>query len=152
MKAIIFFIVLSVYLCADPLRFIGKCGVAPKYRPVDCYKNSVLPEDMKELEEIISKFKNGGDDNEFVNLIGDLFDKKKFRKKKKKNLKVDTKRMGSCGMHPRYLPVNCYEENVLRRDRKKLREIYDKYHGSDLKAFNEMYKELVNKKFKYYIS
>ena len=150
MRVIIFFIILTVSLCAGNLSFIGKCGMAPKYRPIDCYKNSVLPEDMKELEEILSKFKHGGDDKEFANQIGDLFDKKKFRKKK--NLKVDTKKIGSCGMHPKYLPVNCYEENVLRRDRKQLRVIYDRYHGSDLKVFNEKYKELINRKFKYYTS
>ena len=150
MRVALIFIMLTVCLCVGHLSFIGKCGMAPKYRPIDCYKNSILPEDMKELEEIMSKFKKGGDDKEFANLIGDLFDKKKFRKKK--NLKVDTKKLGSCGMHQKYLPVNCYEENVLRRDRKKLREIYDKYHGSDLKTFNEIYKELINKKFKYFSS
>ena len=148
MRLILLITILAICFCQ--LSFIGKCGMAPKYRPLDCYKNSVLPEDMNELSEILKKFKKGGDDKEFANIIGDLFDKKKFREKKTSH--IDERRIGSCGMHPKYLPVECYEQNVLRRDKNKIRAAYEKYHGNNLKKFNEEYLQLIKEKLNYYNS
>ena len=147
MKVLLLLIISTFCICA-PLGFIGKCGMAPKYRPLECYKNSVLEEDMKELTEIVSKFKNGGDDKEFANLLGDMFDKKKYREKKDSSNKIA--RIGGCGMHPKYLPVECYEQNILRRDRDTIRDVYKQYHENDLRKFNEIYLKLIEKKYDYF--
>ena len=69
----------SLIIC-DSISLIGKCGMIPKYRPLECYKNSVLPEDLAELSEILLEFKNGGDDKELADLLGDMFDKKNIEK------------------------------------------------------------------------
>ena len=147
MKIILLLIIL-IFTISKPLSFMGKCGMAPKYRPLECYQNSVLPEDLDELSDILSLFQNGGDDDEFADLIGDMFDKKRFRENN--NLDNEENEIGSCGMAPKYLPVECYEQNILRRDRCLIREYYDKYHESDLNKFNELYEELIEKKLKYY--
>ena len=148
MKIIVLFVLLAFSTC-DSLGFIGKCGMAPKYRPLDCYKNSVLPEDLEELSGILSRFKNGGDDKDFAELLGDMFDKKKYREKK---IEFENKKVGGCGMHPKYLPVECYEQNILRRDKKAIRYAYEEYHASDINKFNEIYKQLIEKKYYYYNS
>ena len=132
MKIIILLVLITLSIC-DSLGFIGKCGMAPKYRPLDCYKNSILPEDLEELSGILERFKNGGDDKDFADLLGDMFDKKKYREKK---INLEDKKIGGCGMHPKYLPVECYEQNILRRDKKAIRYAYDEYHGTDIKKFN----------------
>ena len=56
--------------------------------------------------------KNGGDDNDFADLLGDMFDKKRFREKRTSGIEETS--IGGCGMHPKYLPVECYERNILR--------------------------------------
>ena len=147
MKIILLFILSTISICAH-LGFLGKCGIAPKYRPLECYKNSVLEEDMNELATILKNNKNGGNDKEFADLIGDMFDKKKYREKKKTSDKINN--FGGCSMHPKYLPVECYEENVLRRDKNAIRTAYKKYHKNDLKKFTQIYRELIEKKNNYY--
>lgn len=150
MKITLLLIFFSLIICPHN-HLIGKCGMAPKYRPLDCYKNSVLPEDLDELSEILSQFKNGGDDKDFADLLADMFDKKNYRENNNINDKK-RKKIGGCGMHPKYLPVECYEQNILRRDKKQIREAYKKYHETEIKRFNEIYQQLIEKKFKYYNS
>ena len=147
MKIILLSLILALSI-SKPLSFMGKCGMAPKYRPLECYENSVLPEDLNELSDVLSIFQNGGEDDEFADIIGDMFDKKRYRENN--NLDIEENEIGGCGMNPKYLPVECYEQNILRRDRYLIKEYYDKYHGSDLNKFNELYKQLIEKKFEYY--
>ena len=149
MKTYILLLLLSTIFCASHL--LGECGMAPKYRPISCYTDTVLPEDLPELKELLEKFKNGGDDNEFANYLGDMVDKKAARESNgQKNDDLIDQPIGACGMHPKYLPFKCYEPNVLRRDRNTLADAYDKFHGSDLTAFNKVYKELEDKKYEYF--
>ena len=151
MKKFLFIIIIIISLIfCNSIGLIGKCGMAPKYRPLDCYKNSVLPEDLLELSEILSKFKNGGDDKEFADLLGDMFDKKKYRENK--TLFDKEEKIGACGLLPKYLPVECYEQNILRRDKNIIRDAYKKYHYNNLKYFNEIYQQLIERKFNYYNS
>ena len=58
--------------------------------------------------------------------------------------------VGKCGMHPKYLPFECYEKNVLKRNRKELKETYDKLHKNNLEDFNKIYSNLVEAKFAYF--
>ncbi len=120
---------------------LGNCGMAPKYRPIECYEGKVLDEDLPELKELLRKFKNGGNDHEFANILGDMIDKKKYRENKKVN-KVPSAKVGKCGLAPKYLPYECYETKVLRRDRVLLKQAYDSLHDSDLEAFNEILRQL----------
>ena len=145
---IILLLIILTFSIGKSISFMGKCGMAPKYRPLECYENSVLPEDLDELSEILSIFQNGGEDDEFADLIGDMFDKKRYRENN--NLDIEENGIGGCGMAPKYLPVECYEQNILRRDKYLIREYYDKYHENDLNKFNELYEQLIEKKFEYY--
>ena len=122
--------------------------MAPKYRPIECYQNSILPEDMDELKRILFQMKNGGDDKEFANLLGDMFDKKRFREKP--SSQDEKKELDGCGMAPQYLPVECYENYVLRRDKKIIKDAYDKYHKKDINKFMRIYLQLIEKKLNYY--
>ena len=104
-------------LCVYVVYALGNCGMAPKYRPIECYKGQVLEEDIPELEELLEKFKNGGNDNEFDNYLEDMFDKKEYKEGNEVN-EVSYGFGGKCGVAPKYLPYECYEVNVLRRDSK----------------------------------
>ena len=128
---------------------IGNCGMAPKYRPIECYKGQVLDEDIPELEELLNRFKIGGNDHEFANYLGDMFDKKDFKEGNELN-EINPKLVGKCGVAPKYLPYECYEVNVLRRDRAELKQAYDALHDSDLKAFNKILDKLKEKKYAYF--
>ena len=148
MKVYILLALLSVTVYGQ---LLGQCGMAPKYRPISCYEGKVLPEDLPELKDLLEQFRNGGDDHEFANFLGDMFDKKDFREGRESNEEENSKKLlGKCGMHPKYLPYECYEPNVLRRDRTKLKQTYDELHGSDLEAFNEVLVDLRNRKFAYF--
>ena len=148
MKTYILLLLLAAISCAH---LLGNCGMAPKYRPISCYEDTVLPEDIPELKELLEKFKNGGDDNEFANYLGDMVDKKAVRESNgEKNDDLNNQPIGACGMHPKYLPFKCYEPNVLRRDRNTLADAYDRLHGSDLTAFNKVYQQLEDKKYEYF--
>ena len=151
MKTCILLFLFTTIFCGSDKIIFGKCGMAPKRRPVSCYTNTVLPEDIPELTELLEKFKDG-DDNEFANYLGDMIDKKAARESngQKNDEDLINQPIGACGMAPQYLPFRCYEVNVLRRDKKTLSDAYDKYHKSDLKAFNKVYTELEDKKQKYY--
>ena len=128
---------------------LGNCGMAPKYRPIECFEGKVLDEDLPELKELLGKIKNGGDDHEFANILGDMIDKKKYKENKKVN-KVHSTLIGKCGLAPKYLPYECYEAKVLRRDRTLLKQAYDSLHDSDLEAFNEILKQLKAKRAAYF--
>ncbi len=138
-------------LCVYVVYALGNCGMAPKYRPIECYKGQVLEEDIPELEELLEKFKNGGNDNEFDNYLEDMFDKKEYKEGNEVN-EVSYGFGGKCGVAPKYLPYECYEVNVLRRDRNELKEAYDTLHDSDLKAFNKILDKLKEKKYAYFKS
>ena len=148
MKSILILIIILTFCFCDKIGFLGRCGMAPKYRPLECFKSSVLEEDLNELSEVLSKFKNNGDDDEFAAILGDMIDKKKFREKKE--IEPEEKLIGRCGMHPKYLPVECYEQNILRRDKDIIRIAYKKYHEINLKKFNEIYGQLCEKKMLYF--
>ena len=152
MKVELLLILSSIYFCSSFTRLIGKCGMAPKYRPIECFKGSVLEEDLEELSKILKVFKNGGDDADFANLLGDMIDKKRFKEKSNSPLEDLEIRIGGCGMHPKYLPVECFEQNVLRRDKKALREAYNLYHEKKLNKFISIYQELIERKNTYFNS
>ena len=141
-------IVLSLLFCAISAQLLGGCTGTPKKRPIECYKGQVLPEDMPELEELLKKYYDG-DDHEFADYLGDMFDKKEFRLGREEN-DEEPKIVGECGMHPKYLPFKCYERNVLRRNRNELKDAYDKLHGSNLEEFNKIYSRLVEAKEAYF--
>ena len=125
--------------------------MAPKRRPISCYEWKVLPEDMAELEQLLEEFKDG-DDNVFANYLGDMFDKKEFREGRDPNEEDNSKKLlGKCGVHPKYLPYECYEPQVLRRDRSELKDAFDNLHESDLDSFNQVLIKLRDKKVAYYL-
>ena len=144
----ILLLIISTIYIVDSKGLMGKCGMAPRYRPLECYKNSILKEDLDELSDILERFRNGGDDKQFADLLGDMFDKKRYREKG--HSKIEEKEIGGCGMHPKYLPVECYERNILRRDKKSIKDAYNKYHKNNLTKFNEIYNQLIEKKLYYY--
>ena len=146
MEKILLLIILII--CVGESISMGECGMAPKYRPIECYEDSVLPEDLDELSEILERFTEGGDDEEFDDLLEDMFDKKRSRENGVSEYEIED--VGKCGMEPKYLPVECYEQNILRRDKKYLRNAYNKYHESDLEKFNEIYNELIENKDYYF--
>ncbi len=141
---------LIAFAVSQPL--LGQCTMAPKKRPISCYEGKVLPEDIPELQQLLDEFKEDGDDNVFANYLGDMFDKKDFREGKETNEEEQSQKLlGKCGVHPKYLPYECYEPQVLRRDRAQLKEAFEKLHESDLNSFNEVLVGLKEKKFKYYL-
>ena len=143
------YILLVLAFCAVSAQMLGNCGMAPKYRPISCYEGKVLPEDIPELKQLLEQFKDGGDDNVFALYLGDMFDKKEFREGRDPNEASSQQLLGKCGVHPKYLPYECYEPQVLRRDRAQLKEAFEKLHESDLNSFNEVLVGLKEKKFKY---
>ena len=145
------YILLVLAFCAVSAQMLGNCGMAPKYRPISCYEGKVLPEDIPELKKLLELFKDGGDDNVFALYLGDMFDKKEFREGRDPNETQQAELLGKCGVHPKYLPYECYEPRVLRRDREELRDAFDKLHESDLTSFNKVLTGLVDKKFQYYL-
>ena len=118
-------------------------------RPIECFYGQVLNEDIPELKELLEKYRNG-DDHEFADYLGDMFDKKEFREGRAENENQNPKILGKCGVHPKYQPFECYERNVLRRNRNQLKEAYDKLHGENLEEFNKIYIEYADAKQAYF--
>ena len=124
--------------------------MAPKKRPIECYEGKVLPEDIPELTQLLEEFKEDGDDHVFADYLYDMFEKKKFRERKEKNEPEPARKIGNCGMHPKYLGFECYEPQVLRRHRTELKNAYDNLHSTNLEDFNKVLVDLKEKKFNYY--
>ncbi len=53
----------------------GKCGVAPKYQPYECYEHQVLRRDTPELKEAYEKY-HESDLKKFNEIYSPLIDKK----------------------------------------------------------------------------
>ena len=145
------YLLLGLFAYAFSLGLLGKCGMAPKNRPISCYEGQVLPEDIPELTQLLEEFQGDGDDNVFALYLGDMFDKKDFREGKDPNETEEPKLVGKCGVAPKYLPYECYEQQVLRRDRATLKEAYDNLHEKYLDSFNKVLLELQDKKFTYFL-
>ena len=146
------YIFLALIAFAVSQQFIGGCSMAPKKRPISCYEGKVLPEDIPELETLLKEFAEDGDDHVFADYLGDMFDKKDFREGVEPNEEDSTpKLLGKCGVHPKYLPYECYEPQVLRRDRAQLKEAFDQLHESDLASFNEILITLQDRKMEYFL-
>ena len=146
MKALL---LLSLLIVSISSQKIGACTGTPKMRPIECFYGQVLNEDIPELKELLEKDRNG-DDHEFADYLGDMFDKKEFREGRAENENQNPKILGKCGVHPKYQPFECYERNVLRRNRKQLKEAYDKLHGENLEEFNKIYIEYADAKQAYF--
>ena len=146
MKALL---LLSLLLVSISSQKIGACTGTPKMRPIECFYGQVLNEDIPELKELLEKYRNG-DDHEFADYLGDMFDKKEFREGRAENENQNPKILGKCGVHPKYQPFECYERNVLRRNRNQLKEAYDKLHGENLEEFNKIYIEYADAKQAYF--
>ena len=146
MKALL---LLSLLIVSISSQKIGACTGTPKMRPIECFYGQVLNEDIPELKELLEKYRNG-DDHEFADYLGDMFDKKEFREGRAENDNQNPKILGKCGVHPKYQPFECYERNVLRRNRNQLKEAYDKLHGENLEEFNKIYIEYADAKQAYF--
>ena len=147
MKAYLLLALIAYTVCQS---LLGQCTMAPKRRPISCYEGKVLPEDMPELEQLLEEFKDG-DDNVFANYLGDMFDKKEVREGREPNEEDNSQNLlGKCGVHPKYLPYECYEPQVLRRDRAELKAAFDALHESYLDSFNLVLVKLKDKKIAYY--
>ena len=142
-------LLLSLLIVSISSQKIGGCTGTPKMRPIECYYGQVLNEDIPELKELLEKYRNG-DDHEFADYLGDMFDKKEFREGRAENDNQNPKILGKCGVHPKYQPFECYERNVLRRNRNQLKEAYDKLHGENLEEFNKIYIEFADAKQAYF--
>ena len=142
-----YYILLALLACIS-CQMIGKCMGTPKISHLECYKGKVLNEDLPELKELLEKYRDG-DDHEFADYLGDMYDKKDYRLGITEN-EQEHKVLGKCGMHPKYLPFKCYERNVLRRNKNELKDAYDKLHGSNLEEFNKIYSRLVEAKEAYF--
>ena len=146
MKALL---LLSLLIVSISSQKIGACTGTPKMRPIECFYGQVLNEDIPELKELLEKYRNG-DDHEFADYLGDMFDKKEFREGRAENENQNPKILGKCGVHPKYQPFECYERNVIRRNRNQLKEAYDKLHGENLEEFNKIYIEYADAKQAYF--
>ena len=142
-------LLLSLLIISISSQKIGACTGTPKMRPIECFYGQVLNEDIPELKELLEKYRNG-DDHEFADYLGDMFDKKEFREGRAENENQNPKILGKCGVHPKYQPFECYERNVLRRNRNQLKEAYDKLHGENLEEFNKIYIEYADAKQAYF--
>ena len=142
-------LLLSLLIVSISSQKIGACTGTPKMRPIECFYGQVLNEDIPELKELLEKYRNG-DDHEFADYLGDMFDKKEFREGRAENENQNPKILGKCGVHPKYQPFECYERNVLRRNRNQLKEAYDKLHGENLEEFNKIYIEYADAKQAYF--
>ena len=80
-----------------------------------------------------------------------MFDKKEFREGRDPNEEMQAQLLGKCGVHPKYLPYECYEPQVLRRDRAQLKQAFDNLHESDLDLFNEVLVTLKDRKMAYFL-
>ena len=148
MKVCLLFALIALAV-SEPL--LGSCTMAPKKRPIECYEGKVLPEDIPELQQLLNEFKEDGDDHVFADYLGDMFDKKEFREGRETNEEGEKPLLGKCGVHPKYLPYECYEPQVLRRDRTQLKQAFDKLHESDLDLFNEVFDNLRERKIAYFL-
>ena len=142
-------LLLSLLIVSISSQKIGACTGTPKMRPIECFYGQVLNDDIPELKELLEKYRNG-DDHEFADYLGDMFDKKEFREGRAENENQNPKILGKCGVHPKYQPFECYERNVLRRNRNQLKEAYDKLHGENLEEFNKIYIEYADAKQAYF--
>ena len=143
-----YYILLALLACISCQILGGDCTVAPKRRPIECFTGEVLNEDLEELKELLKKYKDG-DDQEFADYLGDMYDKKGFRETQdENNPKISI--LGKCGVHPKYLPFECYESKVLRRNRNELKEAYDTLHSENLEEFNAIYERLYEAKIEYF--
>ena len=145
-----YYILLALLACIA-CQLGGPCVGTPKKRPIQCFRGFVLNEDLPELKEVLEKYRDG-DDHEFADYLGDMFDKKDFREGKETNEEEgQPKLLGKCGVHPKYLPYECYEPQVLRRDRVQLKQAFDNLHESDLDLFNEVLVTLKDRKMAYFL-
>ena len=142
-----YYILLALLACIS-CQLLGGCTGTPKKRPIECYRGQVLNEDLAELKELLEKYRDG-DDHEFADYLGDMFDKKDFREGRSQNNQQGGL-LGKCGMHPKYQPFECYEPNVLRRNRNELKNAYDTLHGEKLEEFNKIYERLSEAKIAYF--
>ena len=142
-----YYILLALLACIS-CQMLGKCMGTPKKLPLECYKGKVLNEDLPELQELLEKYKDG-DDHEFADYLGDMYEKKDYRLGKTENAE-EQKVLGKCGMHPKYQPYECYEPHVLRRNRKELKAAYDTLHKDNLMEFNKIYIKLNEAKIAYF--
>ena len=142
-------ILLALLAAAVSTPLLGRCTMAPINRPLYCFKDLVLAEDLPELIVLLDKYREGGDEEEFADYLGDMYDKKEFREPTISNEEAPIK-LGRCGQPPAYRPYVCYAEKVLRRDKKELKEAYDSLHYSDIEEFNKIYFSLLDKKRKYF--
>ena len=142
-----YYILLALLACIS-CQLLGGCTGTPKKRPIECYRGQVLNEDLPELKELLEKYRDG-DDHEFADYLGDMFDKKDFREGRSENNQQNGL-VGKCGMHPKYQPFECYEPNVLRRNRNELKNAYDTLHGEKLEEFNKIYERLSEAKIAYF--
>ena len=145
MKYLILFALIALAV-SNPM--IGKCQGTPKLRPIECFKGQVLNEDLPELEELLAKYKDG-DDHEFPDYLGDMFDKKDYREGRYVNEVEKDGLLGKCGMHPKYQPFGCFEAHVLRRNKKELKAAFET-RESNFDAFISLYTKLVEAKLAYF--
>ena len=143
------FILLALLAVAVSFPFLGKCSWAPKYRPLYCFYGQVWEEDLPELMALLYKYRRGGDDEEFADYLGDMYDKKEFREPKISNEEERIK-LGRCAQPYIYRSFGCYAESILRRDRKQLKAAYDSLFISNNEEFVNIYYSLVAKKRKYF--
>ena len=142
-----YYLLIALLACIS-CQMLGHCQGTPKKRPLECFKGQVLNEDLPELEQLLEKYRDG-DDHEFADYLGDMFDKKEYKEGRAEN-EEDSNLLGKCGMHPKYQPYECYEPHVLRRNRKELKNAYDTLHAEKLGEFNAIYERLVEAKFAYF--
>ena len=142
-----YYLLIALLACIS-CQMLGRCQGTPKKRPLECFKGQVLNEDLPELEQLLEKYRDG-DDHEFADYLGDMFDKKEYREGRAENQEGKTID-GKCGMHPKYQPFECYEPHVLRRNRKELKNAFDSLHAEKLEEFNKIYEKLVEAKFAYF--
>ena len=142
-----YYILLALLACIS-CQLLGGCTGTPKKRPIECFRGQVLNEDFDELKELLEKYRDG-DDHEFADYLGDMFDKKDFREGRVNNGQNGSL-LGKCGMHPKYQPFECYEPHVLRRNRKELKNAYDTLHAEKLEEFNKIYAKLYEARIAYF--
>ena len=142
-----YYILLALLACIS-CQLLGGCTGTPKKRPIECFRGQVLNEDFDELKELLEKYRDG-DDHEFADYLGDMFDKKDFREGRVNNGQNGSL-LGKCGMHPKYQPFECYEPHVLRRNRKELKNAYDTLHAEKLEEFNKIYDKLYEARIAYF--
>ena len=143
-------LLLTLLAAAVSFPLVGLCSMPPKNRPLYCFKGEVLSEDLPELKTLLDKYRREGNDEEFADYLGDMYDKKEFREPTKTNEEEGPVKLGRCAQRPAFRPYACYAERVLRRDRKELKEAYDSLHESNLEEYNKIYFSLLDKKRKYF--